>query len=94
MGVGSCRRINSRAVPSNVAFVVSLSIHSISTASRSIFPSTVGVEDRRRRRVTREVEAGDHAGSWRRRRVNGRIFYMDRVEHAVVRVVGIEHGRW
>ena len=43
MGVGSCRRINSRAVPSNVAFVVSLSIHSISTASRSIFPSTVGV---------------------------------------------------
>ena len=43
MASGCCRRISSRAVPSNVAFAVFRSFHSISTASRSIRPPTVGV---------------------------------------------------
>ena len=36
IGEGSCRRSSSRAVPSNVVFAILRSVHSITTASRSI----------------------------------------------------------
>ena len=42
-GSGCCSRSSSRAVPSNVALAGLRSVHSISTTSRSILPSTVGV---------------------------------------------------
>ncbi len=53
-------------------------------------PARGGRGNRSRRRVTRQVEAGDHAGPRPRRGGNSRILHVDRVEDAVARVVGIE----
>ena len=49
-----------------------------------------GRRDCRRRGVAGQVETGDDAGFRRGGRVSGRLFHVERVEDAVLRVVGIE----
>ena len=58
------------------------SVHSINTTSRSIRPVDGRRRDRRRRGVAGQVETGDDAG-FGARRVGGRVFHVERVEHAV-----------
>ena len=89
-GVGCRTRRISRAVPSNVAFAGFRSFHSINTTSRSTVRGTVGVRivgvivyPERSRPATTPVSA-------RRVGRNRRVLHVDRVEHAVTRVVGIE----
>ena len=89
MGCGCCRRNNSRAVPSNVAFAGFRSVHSMSTTSRSI-RVTAGVEiagvvvypDRSRPATAPPPR--------RHLLVDGRVFHVEGVEHSVTCVVGIE----
>ena len=57
---------------------------------RARLPFHGGRRDRLRRRVPRQVEAGDDAGLRVRRGGCGRILHVHRVEHAVTRIVGIE----
>ena len=87
MRVLSCTRINSRAVPSNVAFEMFESVHSIRTPSRWIGPGvTIGAVavypatlKPAKVGVVRQVRAGNRG-----------IFDMDGIEVAVLPIVGIE----
>jgi hypothetical protein len=56
----------------------------------SLDPAHGGRRDGGRRRVTCQVQPGDRADPRRHLRVDGRVFHVERVEHAVLCVVGIE----